>query len=529
MTGAARELRINAFPRGDGLWRVDWFGGVAFPDRTLRRTQPSVFVHLSKVVDAAVLGDPSVRVGADSTQHWKRQFKCWVSVGTTMLLRIGDLWSGQAFVASPEHEVETFENIRIDRSAAQLLKVGHSDQQGHFLLPAAEHPWHMHNTHSYCVKVDLGGGRSLVVPCMELALFYFGSSSELLSRLFLPPFNADKLYTKVQLSHPGGSAEIDLTEGIPRESAADIARIALDTRARHAAAGIGASLLRPVPEGVYDLYPQCFFPFEGATALEASGKWLSLGEQPHATFMVYRLRSCSHPFPFRALKFRNAGTKRRRSVPQSGNSNDPSEPRRRYGAPDAQGATLRERDASSALAPRPRRLVRELKFPDLVDKPIWSEAAINRKAPAAVGAPKTTAVDDVAVGAPGSSARVRPITLVEAMGQPSGPPNFIKPAIERLARLKRLKAIVLTASLEDGWSVPIPYEVDAEGEISPRAFTVDGGRLRRVAAFVVLAARTRYHFAVIEGQSGGVEVHRVDSALCLEDILRLVRKCEAVS
>lgn len=525
----ARELRIHAFPRGDGLWRVDWFGGVAFPDRMLRRTQPSVFVHLSKVIDPAVLADPSVPVGPASTLHWKRQFRCWVSVGTTMLLRVGDLWSDQIFVASPEHEVETFENIRIDRSTAQLLKVGHSDDQGNFLLPAAEHPWHMRNTHSYCVRVDLGDGRSMVVPCMELALFYFGSSSELLARLFLPPFDSNALYTKAQIAQPGGGAEIDLADGVPRESAPDVARIALDTRARHAAAGIGASLLRPVPEGVDDLYPQCVFPFEGVTTIEASGKWLSLGSQHQATFMVYRLRSCSHPFPFRALKFRNAGAKRRRSATDPSAPNGHAEPQRRFGAPDAKTASLRERDASNALAPRPRHLVREIKFPDLRNKPIWSEAAVKAQAPAPIGTPDATQVAAVAVGSPGSSERVRPISLVEALGRPDGPPNFLKPAIERLARLKRLKATVLTASLEDGWTVPVPYKPDGDGEISPRAFTADGSRLRRVAAFSVIAARTRHCFAVIEHQEGGAEVHRMDGALCLEDLLGLALNFEADS
>lgn len=446
-----------------------------------------------------------------------------------MLLRVGDLWSGQTFVASPEHEVETFENVRIDRSTAQLLKVGHSDDQGNFLLPAAEHPWHMRNTHSYCVKVDLGGGRSMVVPCMELVLFYFGSSSDLLTRLFLPPFDANTLYTKAQIAQPAGRAEVHLADGVPRESASDVARIALDTRARHAAAGIGASLLRPVPEGVDDLYPQCVFPFEGVTTIEASGKWLSLGSQARATFMVYRLRSCSHPFPFRALKFRNASAKRRRSVTQPGAPKAQAEPQRRYGASDTRSASLRERDASNALTPRPGRLVRDIKFPDLRDKPIWSEAAVKAQAPTPKGTPNATAVSAVAVGAPGSSERVRPISLVEALGRSNGPPDFLKPAIERLARLKRLKTTVLTASLEDGWTIPISYEPDEDGEISPRAFTADGARLRRVAAFSITAARTRHCFAVIEHQEGGAEVHRMDGAVRLEELLGLALNFEAES
>ncbi|MBU6440353.1 MAG: hypothetical protein KGJ03_00875 [Betaproteobacteria bacterium] len=250
------DLQIAAFPKGCGLWRVDWFGGVQFPNRILRRTQPSVFVHLSRVTDPTVLADPMAGVSASSTLPWQRQFRCWVSVGSTMLLRIGDLWSDRRFVASPEHEVETFENIRIDRTTAQLLKAGHSDANDNFLLPVAEHPWHMANTHSYCVRVDLGAGRSMVIPSMELVRFYFGSSSPLLASLFQPPFDPTRLYSAVRFTDFfGEDVELDLADGVPEESGPDIARIAVDKTAANADALIGVSLLRQPPEGVDDNYP----------------------------------------------------------------------------------------------------------------------------------------------------------------------------------------------------------------------------------------------------------------------------------
>ncbi len=93
MAASARELQIGAFPPGEDLWRIDWFGGVAFPDRLIRCTQPSVVVHLSRLIDPAVLANPIAPVCSSSTLPWHNSFKCWVSVGSTMLLRIGDLWS----------------------------------------------------------------------------------------------------------------------------------------------------------------------------------------------------------------------------------------------------------------------------------------------------------------------------------------------------------------------------------------------------------------------------------------------------
>lgn len=514
------DLQISAFPQGDGLWRVDWFGGVQFPNRVLRRTQPSVFVHLSKVTDPAVLADSMASVSASSTLPWQRQFKCWVSVGATMLLRIGDLWSDQRFIASPEHEVETFEKLSIDRSTTKLLKVGHSDDQGNFLLPAAEHPWHMANTHSYCVRVALANGRSLVIPCMELARFYFGSSSPLLTALFLPPFDRTKLYSSVQLDgFFGEDVVLDLAEGIPKESAQDIGRIAASKQASNAAAMIGVSLLRQAPEGVDDIYPQCVFPFEGETTLKASGKWLSLGSQQRATFLVYRLRSCSYPFPFDTLKFRTSGQKRQPWKPAvSGGGAAGSHSR--SGAPDAKDPTLRERDASGALAPRTRRGFREVKFPDLQYKRIWSEVPLDVSS-APIGSRGATAVADLAVGEPGSVQRIRSITLVEALGQPDGPPAFLRPAIERLRRLKRLNVTLLTASVDDGWTVPVPYTVSEDGEIPPEVFIEDGGgpRIRRVAAFVIRGGRRQVRVVVDEAESGALYVDRTANNASLSSVL----------
>jgi hypothetical protein len=64
---------ISAFPQDGKSWRIDWFGDLAFPNRSIRRTQPSLLLHLSKVLDASFLP----------------------------LLRIGDIWRDGKLEASP--------------------------------------------------------------------------------------------------------------------------------------------------------------------------------------------------------------------------------------------------------------------------------------------------------------------------------------------------------------------------------------------------------------------------------------------
>jgi len=97
------------------------------------------------------------------------------------LLRIGDLWSEGKLLQQPDYELEIFPDVEITAQTTTLVKAGLNKDGGGFLLPLNEHPWHRRCTHSYCVEVALDDRRRLLVPCMELIRFYFGSSSKLIN------------------------------------------------------------------------------------------------------------------------------------------------------------------------------------------------------------------------------------------------------------------------------------------------------------------------------------------------------------
>lgn len=258
-------------------------------------------MHLSRVVDDSFRTDPASLLQPESTlTSWQR--KVWVSVGALPLLRVGDIWRDGRFEMAPDYEIEEFESVEITSDTSVLIKAGLSLAGEGFLLPRAEHPWHMQCTQSYCVMATLRNEVRLIIPCMELIRFYFGSSSSLLSKLFLPPLNRDKLYSEGKFSKGSGHLKIELAAGIPGASAADVGRIFVDEAAWRTAVHVGASLLKASTAGL-PAYPQAFFPFEGESDLVAAGKWLSFGDKPHATFLVYSLRSCSHPFPFKSLRY----------------------------------------------------------------------------------------------------------------------------------------------------------------------------------------------------------------------------------
>ena len=148
--------------------------------------------------------------------------------------------------------------------------------------------------------VELRDDRRLLTPCIELIRFYFGLSSALVTKLFLPPLERKALYGNSKFDKATGRLMLELAEKISGASAANIGRLHLDPGTCDRARGTSALKASIAKQSVY---PQVFFPFEGDTTLIAAGKWVSFGEQPQSTFIVYNLRSCSHPFPFRSLRY----------------------------------------------------------------------------------------------------------------------------------------------------------------------------------------------------------------------------------
>ncbi|WP_157673138.1 hypothetical protein [Curvibacter sp. AEP1-3] len=482
--------RISVFPQDQSHWRIDWFGDIAFPDRSVRRKQPSVFLHLSRLADERFRSDPSVLLHPQCTGPAKLQRRIWVSVGTLALVRIGDIWHKGGLALRPDYELEEFASLQVDPGSTAIVKAGLNLNNEGFLLPISEHPWHIQCTQSYCLMVQLPHDRRLIIPCVELARFYFGSSSGLISRLFLPPLFRDALFSSASLDPYSRRLQIDLADKMSGASAADIGRIAMDPIAARAARIVGNSCLRASTAGL-PIYPQARFPFEGKTNLIASGRWLSHGGVPKSTFLVYNLRSCSHPFPFRSLQYTTKGAQPRPKLPNQARS--PTEEPRilRSSAPEVKNPALVEKDASSKLAGKTRQ-VRELaRFPDLERKSIWRSMRLMADESATEhvnsGAPT---IDSMAVGEPGSGRRVRPVELSVVSAKASGKqeviPLFLQDTVEDLKQLKGLTVELLTESLEDGWTVPISVLANSDGEVAPELM-IDcpehGLRMRKAAVF----------------------------------------------
>lgn len=462
-------LRIAAFPPGPDLWRINWFGPITFPNRESRWSQPSVQICLSKIVDAAA--DPANILGHEPNPLAAHQLRCWVSVGTLMLLRVGDVWSEQTLVSTPDYELESFPELLIDDSTTLIVKAGSASEPGKFLIPFRDHPWHYGNTQANCMLVALPDGKRLVVPCMELIRFYFGSSSALLSRLFILPVERQCLFTRMEQSISGVHMKLDLADGIPRASAADVGRIAGGHAAWRAAKSISTSCSRASAAG-RDAYPLTRFPFEGCTDLVAAGRWVG---EDRGTFLVFSLRSCSHPFPFRSLRYQlgAANQKARTGTPVA-------EPDRQVGPRPRKphSPTVREHDASKHLAPSERKMAGGRQFPDLERKRVWANRAVP-PTPSVAMRPLDP-IGDLAVGDPESDARIRPLVLSD-MSVTESVPDFLRELLAGFRNLCEPRLTLLTASQADGWTIQVSKATQYEqsGEDAARRSN------HRVAAFLM--------------------------------------------
>lgn len=315
------------------------------------------------------------------------------------------------------------------------------------------------------------------------------------------------LYTNAQLNKTNGRLSLQLADRISGVSASDIARLHQDPIAWRAAAKIGTSLLE-ASNTRQPIYPQTFFPFEGLTTLVAAGKWLPFEDQPRATFVVYSLQSCSHPFPFRSLCYELSKTDDRDAVRrQQGSTGENSPPRK--AAPDARNQDLVERDASNRLTSKTKSIQRAPRFPDLTKKSVWKNKLITSSETAAQSYAGTApSLQAASVGEPGSEQRIRSIDLAVLFNQdPSQQrpvPEFLRDIVAELTLLKGINVQLLTESEEDGWTVPISILSNEDGEIPLRLYIEEKTlslRLRRAAVFAIKRDNDHISVAVIESES----------------------------
>lgn len=341
-------------------WRVNWFGELVYLNDGRRRTQP-----VYRVLISPVLGDLSqTPIEVDVSD----QREAWLPIGTLPMVCIGDIWQNGERLSQPDYQQESFD-VQIMPASADVVKAGLAIED-QFLLPLNEHPWHRGATQSYCISIQMKDGRRLIVPCMEIIRFYFGSSSSLLHKLFTVPLDESSLFSEKTFDETTGHLHLKLASKISKGSAENIGRIALCKEAKRSAAGIYTSCL---DKAGGTAYPYTRLPFVGLTTLKASGKWLSFAGKENSTFVVYRLQSCSHAFPFKSLTYEVDSLTAHSDKMKQDNANKGNKGNVMAGSGGGEKGALSNTDPSTKLGSKTRKVFGKAQFPDLLKKRVWLE------------------------------------------------------------------------------------------------------------------------------------------------------------
>lgn len=402
-----KAIKLLFFPQDDQYWRIDWFGDISYPSQFVRRSTPSIRVALSPLPDA------NFDAAGVREISWTKQQQVYALVGYLGKLKIGDIWRNGELIASPDYCKECFKDVSVCQETTSIIKAGVSTKVGHrdvFYLPLILHPCHTFHTGSFCALVNLDDGKRLIIPAVELIRFYFGSSSGLIHALFHFPLMPGMLWIDAQRGDGHKKAKINLALGISGWSASDVARIAFNPYAWNAAQLVGNSLSAAKVYG-QALYPKGHFPFAGLTTLKASGVWLPFGNKAANTFLVFKLLSCSHHFPFRGLEYLMAGTARKSGA---GDANRDKGAAQEDNKPQIAKRTSKEcvqGDPSKGLATTEVELEKTPQFPDLKKKSVCRSENTNSLAVKLLRLPGKP-VNASSVGADGSQQHIRPVDLV---------------------------------------------------------------------------------------------------------------------
>lgn len=418
------------------------------------------------------------------------------------VLGIGGIWKNGELVVEPNYCSESFE-LSISENNNVLIKAGVNDAEQGFILPFNLHPYHKHHTHSYCIQVSLPDGPTITIAALELFRFYFGTSGSLISRLLHAPFESNRLWIKAEIDE-FGKADIDLAKGIAGSSAPDVARIAFDKQALHAAKLFTNSILTS-HNSDNRVYPKMLFPFKGKTKLHVKGVWLD------NNFLVFRIISCSHRFPFHSLRY--TMTRRKITInhqtPEDGKLT--SNALVNSGKQDPSRSDLKDIAPDKELAQRQKKISTQARFPDLEDKYI---VRTDPEVAARLLHDSTLMTNGISVGDGENKSELRPIELVSIndVQSPKGHPlegsEFAQYVEDYAKDLSKPECTIKFVALNHRQKYPqfslMPELIDEHGEIHYLSLMEKNKKLRsRYVSIIITEYRgVKNAHMILEGEDG---------------------------
>ncbi|MDQ3816321.1 MAG: hypothetical protein M3362_01360 [Acidobacteriota bacterium] len=283
------------------IWRIEGLGEVDLNPSV--PSEPSIEVILVPLWKPQA--DPET-INKKSTYQYSGRRVVRVGVGLLSCLHIGTLWRGGYQLNTPPYTPRDFNELLITPETSRITDASRSPA----LITPEFYPAVQNCVKAKYLVIDLdqklhgvNKQSKLIVPCVEVARFYYTNSTQLTRAIIGGGLDthANDIYAPHKTRLPGedGIGFVQLRDIIKDPDRKIVARLAFDHIANRNARNIYTSIIKNASEescAVLEARP----PFEGTTDLKVEGKWiLSADEVWH--FFVYRLVSCTAPFPYKQL------------------------------------------------------------------------------------------------------------------------------------------------------------------------------------------------------------------------------------
>jgi len=258
----------------DGRVVLRWFGRIIIDDGKNREPALETVFYKKDRYSSATISRP-------------------IGIQFIPLLKIGSVWEDERCV-DYESYMEKSLAIRVKENC-RIIDAGHTIQN-EYLIPPSKYRIGQDWLGSKCALIE-SNECSLIIPCAEIMRFYYGHSSTLMKLIFSGRFSK-KMICHCNMSRiVGQNAYLQLKSNIPDSLAPTIGRFVFDEYAMTCAQNIHKSIVKN--KMLHDqTWVEAWPPLQGETTIQVQGI-----EMERDLFLVLRILSCSHKFPFDNLFF----------------------------------------------------------------------------------------------------------------------------------------------------------------------------------------------------------------------------------
>lgn len=459
------NIHIKSFPNDGKLWMVGWLGSVIYSYRHRSSAHPAIHVHLFSVVDENL----ALNYGNFNSAEDGVARTVLISPGQLMLIRIGDIWRDGRLVRAASGTRIELKDFLVNENSSKIVSAGsdfgpYNDWK---YIPFNGFKFHRASTKSQCVALTLKDGRIILIPCFELIRMYFGSSSGLLDKLFENGDDWRRFYKWAKLKD-NGHLSVQMAPGIPIQSVEDVARIAGSKKASFAAQMVVRSCIAASVSSL-DIYPKCFFPFDGYTDLTVVGRNIYSGVYLRPpVFLVQFIEKCTHPFPFKSCWAISDNSSRAGYIKSVDRNSTGSKGVSGSKSGTNPSPSIVDADPSNKLDAINFAVGRDRYFPDLDGKIIHRSSGLHAFGSGRGVSSASESQSVVAVGDPVSSGDIRPVNIVGDQLAEVVPPDFLLKILKIIDELGGCEYQFLAVEGADGCTVPLSWLADEDGVIDPR-------------------------------------------------------------